>query len=105
MNMLNSLIIEGTLVPESLRKDSFRIVTTRAYRKADGTVDTEHFAFTVIAHGVIMNFMRTQWEDGRGVCVVGTLVSHRNAVRILAEHIEFKPRKAVQDAVKLEACD
>lgn len=105
MNMLNSLIIEGTLVPESLRKESFRIVTTKMYRKADGTADTEYFAFTVIAHGVIMDAMRKQWEDGRGVRIVGTLVSHRNSVRILAEHIEFKPRKAVQDEIKLEACD
>lgn len=104
MNMLNSLIIEGTLVPESLRKESFRIVTTRAYRKADGTVDTEYFAFTVIAHGVIMDAMKKQWEDGREVRVVGTLVSHRNSVRILAEHIEYKPRKAVQDAEKSDTC-
>lgn len=103
MNMLNSLIIEGTLVPESLRKDSFRIVTTKMFKKADGTADVEQFAFTVVAHGIIMDFMRTQWEDGRGVRVVGALVSHRNAVRILAEHIEFKPRK--EQKHDLEACD
>lgn len=94
MNMLNSLIIEGTLVPESLQKDSFRIVTNRMYRKADGTAEIERSAFTVIAHDKVMETVKNQWRDGRGVRVVGTLVSRDNAVRILAEHIEFKPKRA-----------
>lgn len=94
MNMLNSLIIEGTLVPMSLCKESFRLVTAKMYRKADGTEHIEHYAFTVLAHGAVMEAVEKQWEDHRGVRVVGALVSRENAVRILAEHIEFKPRKA-----------
>lgn len=98
MNMINSLLIEGTLVPESLRKDSFRIATTKMYRKADGTSDTEYYAFTVLAHGALMDAVKEQWQDGRGLRIVGALVSHGNSVCIHAEHIEFKPKKAERDA-------
>lgn len=94
MNMLNSLIIEGMLVPMSLCKESFRLVTARMHRKADGTPEIERSDFTVIAHGKLMEAVGKQWEDNRGVRVVGTLVRREGAVCILAEHIEFKPRRA-----------
>ena len=98
MNMLNSLIIEGTLAPMSLCKESFRLVTTKMYKIADGTEDIERFSFTVIAHGRIMETVEKQWGDNRGIRVVGTLVRRDNAVRILAEYIEFKPKRAENES-------
>ena len=98
MNMLNSLIIEGNMVEDSLTKDSFKVRSTRTIRSTNGECAIVCYEFKVLMHGIIAKSVHEQWKSDRGIRIVGALVNRGKSTCILAEHIEYKPKKAVKDA-------
>lgn len=103
MNMLNSLILEGTVVdgltsiPEG--KD-FGIEVVRYYKKADGEMVEDKSYFRVeIYEGMTDEKFTKNIYVGRGIRIVGKLKQKRwkdeegklhSRVVVIAEHIEFK---------------
>ena len=109
MNMLNSLIVEGTVKSElNYTSDSawFEIETVRHYKKADGTMKDESSVFPVEVYGSsFVDMLRKHVYKERGIRVVGKLKQKKwtdetgrteSKVVIIAEHVEFKPSKKAE---------
>lgn len=99
MNMLNSIILEGDVCSvnkadiESKRLE-FNIQVVRQYKDKDGVMVTEAPVFTVVTRGALADYVESKVHDGREVRIVGRLIESEGKVKILAEHIEFKPEKS-----------
>lgn len=109
MNSLNSVLLEGNLVrdPESTTTPRGSVVTnfsvaSNRFFKQDDQVEKETSYFQVEAWGKLAQSCFEILKKGRGVRVVGRLKQDRwigadgkqNArVKIVAEHVEFKPIK------------
>jgi single-strand DNA-binding protein len=109
MNSLNSIILEGNVVrtPE-IRETSkgtsvctVGVAVNRWYKSLDGGMQKEVSFFDVDTWGNMAKACSTTCEKGRGIRVVGRLKQNRwqdtegknrSQVRIVAEHIEFKPK-------------
>ena len=113
MNNLNSILIEGNLVKDTLitnteagsTKCSFTIATNRFYRRDDG-IEKEVSFFDVEAWSKTAEGCHAKGYKGRGVRVVGRLKQSRwidargqshSRIFIVAEHIEFRPDFAKQE--------
>ena len=101
MKSLNSLIIEGNMVREPVLKTTpngtplctFSIASNRNYKKDDSFVqETSYFD--------IETWSNQNGSKGRGVRVVGRIKQDRwvgtdgknySKVKVIAEHVEFKP--------------
>ena len=104
MNMLNSIILEGDVckvgelvniayAKNKERKElSFSIQVARTYKDEAGNLVTQAPAFDILAEGALADLAHSRLEAGRGVRVVGRLVQ-KDGVKILAEHIEYRPKK------------
>ena len=111
MNSLNSILIEGNLIADPVETNSgevkscsFQIFTKRRFKENGIGKDTIS-NFEIEAHAKIAENCITNLEKGRGVRIVGRLVTKivttyteqtREALEyekviILAEHVEFKP--------------
>ena len=107
MNSLNSILLEGNLtrVPETktLPKGSlcctFSVASNRFYRSADALQKEVSF-FDVETFSGLAEKCAQELGKGRGVRVVGRLKQdrwvdadgqNRTKVKIVAEHVEFKP--------------
>lgn len=97
MNCLNSLILEGNLFgepkfyPESKRLDF--VVSVKRFYKNDKGEDAEEIShFNVRAYGVMAENCKDHLSPERGLRIVGRL-KEEDSVVIVAEHLEFKPRK------------
>lgn len=105
MNLINSVIIEGTIgnVDTSLNSmTEFELNYERTYKFSNGETMTEKSCFTVQTIGKLSEVFRHNADVGRGVRVVGRLKQmcyeldgkeHSRNV-IVADHIEFKPKGA-----------
>ncbi len=112
MNSLNSVLLEGHLVkdPEERRTPqdtivcSFSIAVNRSYKKDEDYVQEVSFveieAWTGLAETCVKHLCK-----GRGVRVVGRLKQdrwvndseqNRSRIKIVAEHVEFKPLKIAE---------
>lgn len=103
MNMLNSLIIEGTvstLLKPTKDVYSFGIACDRYYKDVNGEDQKEVSYFDVIIYGSMAEIANKQCQVGRGVRIVGRLKQTQwtdsdgkkwSKVVVIAEHIEFKP--------------
>jgi single-strand DNA-binding protein len=111
MNSLNSILLEGNLVrdPESKTLQSgtqvcdFTVASDRFYKQAD-SLEKEVSYFDVEAWARLGQACSQNLKKGRGVRVVGRLKQDRwtdpegktrSKVKIVAEHVEFKPQKQV----------
>lgn len=109
MNSLNSILLEGNLVrdPESKTLSAgsqvcnFCLASDRFYKQADST-EKEVSYFDVEAWSKLGLTCSQNLRKGRGVRVVGRLKQDRwtdpegktrSKVKIVAEHVEFKPVK------------
>lgn len=107
MNMLNSIILEGT-VKETVVKEcnglkdiTLKVETERYFKRSDGTTEKETSLFEVYCIAKLADAIDKYAKNGRGVRVVGRLKQETwndtgllcSKVVILAEHIEFKPFK------------
>ena len=108
MNSLNSILIEGNLTKEPVVSETprgtnvcnFRVATNRFYKR-DEEMQKEVSYFDVEAWSRLAERCGEYLEKGRGVRVVGRLREDRwttsdgqprSRVKIVAEHVEFKPR-------------
>ena len=110
MNSLNSILIEGNLVRDPEQKNlpsgsavcDFTVATDRFYKQNDA-LEKEISYFDVEAWSKLGATCSQTLKKGRGVRVVGRLKQdrwtdpegrQRSKVKIVAEHVEFKPMKA-----------
>jgi len=115
MNHLNSILVEGNLVrdpnirstPSGNQVCDFTLATNRSYKDADQKYENEVSYFDIEAWARLGAACAQNLKKGRGVRVVGRLKQDRwtdtegkahARVKIVAEHIEFKPmNKANRD--------
>ena len=110
MNNLNSLILEGNLVRDSVlsepvpgfKKCHFTIGVNRFYKNKNNEDIQEASFFDVEAYGNMAEYCESKAKKGRGVRVVGRLKQDTwkdsngktvSKVYVVAEHIEYKPLK------------
>ena len=109
MNMLNSIILEGDITKagevvqfaDGQHQLEVTIAVKRQYRKRDGSLADETSEFNVIAYGNVADFLEKKGVIGQGIRVVGRLTQvkweadgrQQSAVKLIAEHIEYKPLK------------
>lgn len=108
MNQLNSLILEGHLVRDSVpsepapgfKKCSFTVGVNRYYKNRNNQDVNEVSFFDVEAYGTMAEYCAEKAKKGRGVRVVGRLKQDTwktndgktaSRVYVVAEHIEYKP--------------
>lgn len=108
MNSLNSIIIEGNLtrnpelknVSNGVKVCTLPIAVNRTSKAQDGTKQDEVSYFEVETFGTLAEVCTKWCPKGRGVRVVGRLKQYRWAdtdgkqhsrVKVIAEHVEFKP--------------
>ncbi len=108
MNSLNSILLEGNLTrtPESkqLPRGSvvchFSVASNRFYKSGED-LEKEVSYFDVEAWGSLAERCGEDLDKGRGVRVVGRLKQerwvdaeghNRSKIKIVAEHVEFKPQ-------------
>ena len=119
MNGLNSLIIEGNMVRDPEFKEtvkgtnfcSFSIATNRVYTQNNETTQEVSY-FDVEAWTSMALLCKENGAKGRGVRVVGRLKQDRwvgkdgknySKVKVIAEHIEFKPKFTANKSKKRQA--
>ncbi len=114
MNSLNSILVEGNLTkdpvvsetPKGTTVCNFRVASNRFYKQNDEQ-QKEVSYFDVESWSKLADRCGEYLEKGRGVRVVGRLREDRwndpegkprSRIKIVAEHVEFKPnfRKAEQ---------
>jgi single-strand DNA-binding protein len=107
MNNLNSILIEGNLVKDPLFRTTtkgtslctFTLASNRYY-KQDAGLERETSFFDVETWSKLADNCKSLGRKGRGARVVGRLKQERwndaegklhTRIRIIAEHVEFKP--------------
>jgi single-strand DNA-binding protein len=108
MNALNSILIEGNIVRDPIVKETprgtqvcnFSIASNRFYRQ-DDELEQETSFFEVESWAKLAEACGKGCYKGRGVRVVGRLKQDRwtgtdgknySKVKVVAEHVEFKPQ-------------
>lgn len=118
MNDLNSVLVEGNLTadPETRATASgtvvcsFAIGNNRSYKKGEAWEKESSF-FEVEAWGKTAESVSNYAKKGRGVRVVGRLKQERwekdgqqrSKIKIVADHVEFKPVFKSADGQTAEA--
>ena len=119
MNSLNSILIEGNLTrdpelnhtPKGTPVCGFGVASNRFY-KQDDEYQKEVSFFEVETWARLAEACSEHLEKGRGVRVVGRLKQDRwqdpegnprSKIKIVAEHVEFKPVFAKKDDLSEEA--
>ena len=119
MNSLNSILLEGNLTRDPEKRETGKgtsvcvmgIASNRYYKTDDGS-EQEVSYFDVEAWARLADVCSEHLKKGRGIRVVGRLKqdrwedkdgSKRSKVKIVAEHIEFKPSmKKSEEVEKVE---
>lgn len=107
MNQLNSILIEGNLTKDPNFKETTKgtplctfAVASNRYYKQGSEMENEVSYFDIETWSKLADTCGKQLKKGRGVRVVGRLKQERwkgadgimkSAVKIVAEHVEFKP--------------
>ncbi len=107
MNSLNSILVEGNLTrdpelkktPKGTSVCSFSVASNRFFRQDEETKKEVSF-FNVETWAGLAEVCMEHLQKGRGVRVVGRLKQDRwvdadggnhDKIKIIAEHVEFKP--------------
>jgi len=115
MNSLNSILVEGNLtrdpstktLPSGNQVCEFSLATNRVYKNGEEGFNKEVSYFDVEAWSRLGAACAQNLSKGRGVRVVGRLKQDRwvdpdgkskARVKIVAEHVEFKPIKPEAEA-------
>ena len=113
MNNLNSILVEGNLTKDPVFTEnskgtsicSFSIATNRYYKQQE-EYQTEVSYLDVETWAKLAEACRDHLTKGRGVRVVGRVKQdrwtdqegkNRSKIKIVAEHVEFKPFKKNDD--------
>ena len=110
MNMLNSIILEGNITKvgnviefADSKQMEVSIGVERSYKNRAGETVDETSEFDIIANGrAVVDTLLRKGEIGQGIRVVGRLKQIKwvadgkdcSRVVIVAEHIEYKPKKS-----------
>lgn len=114
MNMLNSIILEGTVETDvtstmlnGITVATMSISVKRNYRNSDGSEHEETSFFDVETYGNTAVSVNKYAKKGQGIRVVGRLKQKRweqdgltmSKIVVIAEHIEYKfsPAKKEED--------
>ena len=109
MDDFNSIVLEGNIVRDpELRETAkgstvclFSIAVNRKFKNSNGERKDEVSFFDIETWGNLATACATYCDKGRGVRIVGRLKQNRwqteegktmSKIRIIAEHIDFKPR-------------
>lgn len=105
MNMLNSIILEGTVESDvvttmlnGITVSTMPISVKRKYRNSDGSESEETSLFDVETYGNTAVAVHKYAQKGKGVRIVGRLRQKRweedgktlSKVVVIAEHVEYK---------------
>ncbi len=107
MNQLNSILLEGNLTKDPIFKETpkgtpvctFAVASNRYYR-AGTDFESEVSYFDIETWSKLADACGKQLKKGRGVRVMGRLKQERwtgqdgklaSKVKIVAEHVEFRP--------------
>lgn len=98
MNFLNSIILEGIVSEETTFDEvnkviDFPIFVERFHKNEDGSEEIETYHFNIRAYGKIAVICKDNCSLNRGIRIVGRLKEEDSKVVVIAEHIEFKPKK------------
>jgi single-strand DNA-binding protein len=121
MNNLNSILLEGNLTRDPQSREcakgtkvcNFSVASNRYY-KQDDQMEKEVSYFDVEAWSKLADTCENVLKKGRGVRVVGRLKQdrwmdtdgkQRSKVKIVAEHVEFKPEIKGDHQGNLEAVE
>ena len=121
MNALNSILVEGNVVRDPIVKETprgtmvcnFSIASNRFYRQDDETEQETSF-FEVESWAKLAEACGKGCYKGRGVRVVGRLKQDRwtgtdgknySKIKVVAEHVEFKPQFKDKKAKDDESID
>lgn len=118
MSMLNSVILEGDITKtgnivqfaDGQRQLEVTIAVKRQYRNRDGFTVEETSEFNVNAYGNTADLLAEKGVIGQGIRVVGRLIQvkwvddgrQQSAVKLIAEHIEYKPKKSQKKEIDSE---
>lgn len=118
MNMLNSVILEGDITKTGSVIDvagkqhqlEVTIAVKRQYRNRAGFTVEETSEFNVIAYGNTADLLAEKGVIGQGIRVVGRLIQtkwvadgrEQSAVKLIAEHIEYRPKKSQKKEIESE---
>lgn len=121
MNSLNSILIEGNLTRDPVLKETPKgtsvcdmSVASNRFYKQDDELQKEVSFFDVEAWSRLAEACAQNLKKGRGVRVVGRLKQDRwtdgegkihDKIKIVAEHIEFKPEFKKEDGRRMEVED
>jgi len=111
MSMLNSIILEGNITKvgnvvefaDSKKQMEVTISVERSYKNRSGKMVDETSEFDIVAQGgPMVDMLSRKGEEGQGIRVVGRLKQIKwvadgkdcSRVVIVAEHIEYKPKKS-----------
>lgn len=111
MNSPNSVLIEGVLtadpvsatLPNGQTVCNFTVSVTREFKRADGSTAQEEHRFDIEAWAKLGDACMQTLTQGRGIRAVGRLKQEHwtnvqgkfnTRVKIVAEHVEFKPVRA-----------
>lgn len=106
---LNSVLLEGNLTRDPEARDigdgktvcTLSVACSQYFKKNEGHVEEVSF-FDVDTWGALARNCAQYLEKGRGVRVIGRLKQDRwhdpegrsrNRVKIIAQHVEFKPQR------------
>jgi len=119
MNALNSILIEGFLVEDSIGKETpngtkvcvFKISSSRYFKMGEET-EQETSYFDIECWGKLAESCVKNCLKGRGVRVVGRLKQDRwtgedgkpfSKIKVVADHVDFKPNfKGAAEAINSE---
>ena len=124
MNSLNSILLEGNLTRNPVLKETpkgtpvceFAVASNRFY-KQDDELQKEVSFFDIETWSKVAERCGDELVKGRGVRVVGRLKqdrwiatdgSNRSRIKVVAEHVEFKPqfnKARSEDEENLEETD
>ena len=118
MNMLNSVILEGDITKageivqfaDGQHQLEVTIAVKRQFRKRDGSFVDETSEFDVVAYGNTADLLAKKGPVGQGIRVVGRLTQvkweadgrEQSAVKLIAEHIEYKPKRPQKKEAEIE---
>ncbi len=122
MNQLNSIILEGNLVKDSVLSEPaegfkvcrFTVAVNRFYKNKNDEGVEEVSYFDVEAYGKTAEYCEKKAKKGRGIRVVGRLKQNvwkdsdektQSKVFVVAEHIEYKPVYAKAEEKPTESAD
>jgi single-strand DNA-binding protein len=96
MNTLNSILFEGEVTYLSPWSNcdhiKFDVMGKRFFKgSSSNDIQEEHITITVETNGKLAEACSKTLTLGRGIRVVGRLISKDGQIGIWAEHVEFKP--------------